>query len=59
MGVIFDEVVTQVAAPPVASPQTENASEEPGQASPAELQRRQWLREHANDTRRRARLEAD
>lgn len=57
MGVIFDEVVTQVEAPPQPPPQTQQ--ERSGDEQSPQGQLRCWQQQQALFWRRKQRLEAD
>jgi len=56
MGVVFDEVVTQVETPP--QPVQEQQAESGGQA-PAQQKAYRWQQQQATFWRRQQRLEAD
>ena len=59
MGVIFDEVVTEVVEPVPAPRSEESAAQTEAPQASAEVERRRWLREHNDHRRRLQRLEAD
>ena len=56
MGVVFDEVITQVETPPA---QVESAEQQSDTAQPPQLKSREWQQQQSTFWRRAQRLEAD
>lgn len=59
MGVVFDEVVTQVETPPQSSPSGQQDEQQSGEKASAQQKAQAWRRRQATFWRRQQRLEAD